>query len=454
MAKSTEGRFTAYLQVLSSTLAHLDRHLPAQWYLRGLILPGGRKSVEPMAARVQPDNVRSAHQSMHHFVADADWSDAGLLAAVSREVLPSVLKSKAPVHWIVDDTGFSKKGIHSVGVGRQYCGRMGKTDNCQIAVSLSIANETGSLPLDYQLYLPQEWAKNKTRRARAGVPRHLKFQTKTAIALQQIDAALSAQIPPGIVLADAAYGTETEWRDQLSARGLSYMVAVRDHTSVWWGPHQPAPARASTRRPRLRPIRDAEHAPISVKAVAHSLPGQKYRRISWREGTAAPLSSHFAALRVRAAPRNERHEEPWLLIEWPRGASAPRHYWFSTLPADTPLKTLVATAQGRWRIERDYQELKSELGLYHFEGRGWRGFHHHATLCIAAYGFLMRERLEHLKKNSPQLKDPTVPKAFRPRGARPDATPRSAVDPSHGISPRPRDRTTATALPVLRASTR
>ena len=169
-------------------------------------------------------------------------------------------------------------------------------------------------------------------------------------------------------------------------------------------------AGACWRGPRLRPMRDAEHAPVSVKAVAHSLPGPKYRRISWREGTATPLSSHFAALRVRAAPRNERHEEQWLLIEWPRGAVAPRHYWFSTLPADTPLKTLVATAQGRWRIERDYQELKSELGLHHFEGRGWRGFHHHATLCIAAYGFLMRERLEHLKKTPLNSKNLPYPK--------------------------------------------
>lgn len=427
MGQSLEARFAAYGEVIGAALAHADRKAPAQWYLKGLMLPGGRKSVEPMAARVQPHQVRSAHQSMHHLVADADWSDAALLAAVASQVLPILVKHSKSCHWIVDDTGFAKKGLHSVGVARQYCGRLGKTENCQVAVSLSVANEHGSLPLGYQLYLPQEWAQDAKRRSKAGVPERLEFQTKTAIALQQIDQAIAAGVPRGIVLADAAYGTETEWRDQLTARGLAYMVGVRSPTKVWWGPHQPAPMPRPTikgGRPRTRPIRDATHAPISVLELARSLPGRTFRRITWREGTAGPLTSRFCALRVRAAHNSQPHDEQWLLIEWPTGDLEPRHYWFSTLPRTASLQTLVASAQGRWRIERDYQELKSELGLHHYEGRNWRGFHHHASLCIAAYGFLLRERLCG-KKNSARFKAPAVPPRFRPRGARTDAAPRA-----------------------------
>lgn len=221
VARNLEDRFEEYGEVIGAALAHADRRMPAQWYLRGLMLPGGRKSVEPMAARIQPHNVRSAHQSMHHLVADADWSDAGLLAAVTAQVLPTLLKKESACHWIVDDTGFAKKGTHSVGVGRQYCGRLGKTDNCQVAVSLSIANEHGSLPVAYRLYLPQDWASDAARRRRAGVPPEVEFQTKTAIALGQIEQALAAGLPAGVVLADAAYRTETAWREQLTAWGLA-----------------------------------------------------------------------------------------------------------------------------------------------------------------------------------------------------------------------------------------
>lgn len=427
MSKSLEVRFEEYGEKIGVALAHADRRAPAQWYLKGLMLPGGRKSVEPMAARVQPQNVRSAHQSMHHLVADADWSDATLLGAVASEVVPVLLKMSKTCHWIVDDTGIAKKGEHSVGVARQYSGRLGKTDNCQIAVNLSIANEHGSLPLAHRLYLTKEWAEDAARRKKAGVPEQIEFRTKAEIALEQIDQALAAAIPKGVVLADAAYGTDTDWREHLSQRGLLYMVGVRDNTTVWWADHQPAPMPAGAReesRPRKRVIRDADHTPLSVHEVARALPAQKFRRVSWREGTAAVLSSTFAAVRVRPAHRNKPYDEQWLLIEWPHGETEPSHYWFSTLPRSTSIKTLAATAQGRWRIERDYQELKSELGLHHYEGRHWRGFHHHASLCVAAYGFLMRERLLGLKKNRGRFKTPAVPTGFRPRGAGADAASR------------------------------
>jgi SRSO17 transposase len=450
--RKLEERFEQYGEVIAAALSHADRNLPAQWYLKGLLLPGGRKSVEPMAARVQPRNVRSAHQSMHHLVATADWSDQALLAAVATQVLPALSKKSATCHWIVDDTGFSKKGKHSVGVARQYCGRLGKTDNCQVAVSLSIANEHGSLPVGYRLYLPEEWAQDPARRKKTGVPDRVVFQTKTALAMEQIDGALAAGIPTGVVLADAAYGTETGWRNQLTERGLLYMVGVRSNTKVWWGPHQPAPmppASPKGGRPRTRPVRDKAHAPVSVHEVAQSLPAKKYRQISWREGSAALLSSRFAAVRVHAAHNSQPHDEQWMLIEWPPGEPEPRHYWFSTLPANTPVKTLVATAQGRWRIERDYQELKSELGLHHYEGRNWRGFHHHASLCIAAYGFLMRERLRS-KKNAVELKAPAVPKGFRPRGSGPNAASPSQLDHHTGLQTGSAHRKTPHAMPVLR----
>nr|WP_324187570.1 IS701 family transposase [Xanthomonas oryzae] len=227
MNRSLEVRFEQYGEVVAAALSHADRKQPAHWYLKELLLPGGRKSVEPMAARVHPQNVRSAHQSMHHLVADADWSDQALLAAVAAQVLPPLSRKSAACHWIVDDTGFSKKGVHSVGVARQYCGRLGKTDNCQVAVSLSIANEHGSLPVGYRLYLPEQWAQDTVRRKKAGVPDQVVFQTKTALAMDQIDSALATGIAAGVVLADAAYGTQTHWRDQLSERGLLYMVGVR-----------------------------------------------------------------------------------------------------------------------------------------------------------------------------------------------------------------------------------
>ena len=451
MSRSLERRFERYCDPIIEALAHADRRQPAQWYLKGLMLPGERKSVEPMAARVHPQNVRSAHQSMHHLVADAAWSDQAVLAAVARQVVPKLLKPDEHCWWILDDTGHAKKGQHSVGVARQYCGRLGKTENCQVAVSLSLANEVGSVPLAYQLYLPQEWAKDRKRRERAGVPPEIAFQTKGEIAREKIAAALAAGVPRGIVLADAAYGDETDFRDWLVEQQLDYVLAVRANTTLWWGKHQPAraPAPARRGRPRTRLVRDAQHQPIAVSELARALPAKSWRTLTWREGTAGGLSSRFARLRVRAAHGDRPRAPQWLLIEWPAQDPAPTHYWLSTLPESLSFKALVAHAKGRWRIERDYEELKSELGLSHYEGRNWRGFHHHATLCIAAYGFLMIERLGG-KKNSVRFPLPALPKGFRPRGARADAASRAVVDRHRALSPRARDRSHAALLPVLR----
>ena len=452
-----ESRFERYADVMVEALGHADRATPARWYLRGLMLPGQRKSVEPMAARVHPEDVRSAHQSMHHLVADSQWSDAALFAAVAREVVPILSEAgQAPCFWIIDDTGFRKYGKHSVGVARQYCGQLGKTDNCQVAVSLSLATAEGSLPLDYRLYLPQEWAKDKPRRALAGVPKEIVFATKGELAWTQIEAALAAGIPRGTVLTDAGYGDEAALRDRLSAHGLPYAVGIRPATAVWWEQHQPAPApvKQVRGRRRTRVLRDETHQPIGVLELAQSLPRSSYRTITWREGTNAPLRSRFARVRVRAAHADRPREEEWLLIEWPKDEAQPTRYFLSTLPVDISFKQLVATVKMRWRIERDYRELKQEVGLGHYEGRNWRGFHHHASLCIAAYGFLMLEHLSGSKKNAARLKAPPVPQGFHPRGARPDATAHPVVDRHRALSPGARHRSTSSAMSLLRETIR
>ncbi|MDZ4341573.1 MAG: IS701 family transposase, partial [Candidatus Binatia bacterium] len=404
-----------------------------------------------------PEDVPSAHQSMHHLVADSEWSDTALLAAVAREVVPVLSQAgQARCFWIIDDTGFRKYGKHSVGVARQYCGQLGKTDNCQVAVSLSLATVEGSVPLNYRLYLPAEWAEDKRRCKRAGVPKEIAFATKGELAWAQIEAALAAGMPRGTVLMDAGYGDEAALRDRLSAHGLPYAVGIKPATAVWWDEHQPAPTpvKQGRGRHRSRVLRDATHQPIGVRELAQALPPARYRTMTWRQGTNAPLRSRFARVRVRAAQGDRPREEEWLLIEWPKGEVEPTRYFLSTLPADISFKELVATVKMRWRIERDYRELKQEVGLGHYEGRNWRGFHHHASLCIAAYGFLMLERLSGIKKNSARLKAPPLPGGFRARGARPDAAAHPLVDRHYTLSSGKGHRSTPVSVPVLRKTVR
>jgi SRSO17 transposase len=280
------------------------------------------------------------------------------------------------------------------------------------------------LPVGYQLYLPREWTEDIERRRKTGVPDDVVFKTKPALAMEQIEAALSAGYPRGVVLADAAYGDETAWRERLAHHGLTYAVGVRPGTTVWWGEHQPLPeAKSAGRRgrPRRSLRRDETHQPIAVAEVAQALPAQAWRSVTWREGASGPLSSRFARVRVKAAHRDRPRDEEWLIIEWAEGAEEPAHYWFSNLPKGTPWQEMADTVMSRWQIERDYEELKQELGLGHYEGRNWRGFHHHASLCIAAYGFLILERLAGRKKNAARFKASALPEGFRPRGAGADA---------------------------------
>ena len=425
-ARTGEERLAAYLDGIASVLGHASRAASARAYCTGLLLPGERKSIEPMAARLAPAQVQAKHQSLHHVVAKAAWDDAAVLRAVREYALPAIARHGPVRYWIIDDTGLPKQGRHSVGVARQYCGALGKQDNCQVAVSLSVANEHASLPIAYRLYLPEAWAADAERRAKAGVPEEVGFATKPAIALGQLRRALEEGVPVGTVLGDAGYGDECDFRVGVAALDLRYVLGIRPGTSVWPPGQAPLPPRpwSGRGRPPTRLRRSPEHRPVSAKELAQSLSQRAWRTITWREGSRAALTSRFAAVRARPAHRDTLRSEPWpeewLLIEWPEGAAEPSRHWLSDLPPRSALRDLVHAAKARWAIERDYQELKQEIGLGHYEGRGWRGFHHHASLCIAAYGFLVAERClfpPRSRLTRRRLAAPALPRGFRPRGA-------------------------------------
>lgn len=455
------NEFNRYMAHLAQALGHADRHAGLSGYCTGLMLPLSRKSVEPMAARVDPLHASARHQALHHFVAKSEWSDTAVMAGVLEWIMPT-LELDSGCYWIVDDTGFPKKGKHSVGVARQYCGQLGKQDNCQVAVSLSLASAGGSIPIAYQLYLPKDWAADPVRRSSTGVPQDIGFATKPEIALAQMRQAVASRLPKGVVLADAGYGDETAFRDGITALGMLYAVGIRPATTVWAPGTAPLPPKAWSGRGK-RPTklrREAGHEPVAVKTLAMTLPAQAWRTLTWREGTNTDLSSRFARVWVRPAHRDylgtEMRAQEWLLIEWPEGEAEPTKYFLTTAPHDATLEQMVFVTKMRWRIERDYQDLKQEFGLGHYEGRGWRGFHHHATLSIAAYGFLMAQRLKtgsaaSGKKNFQQRQVPAVPKDYVPRGSPARAASRSGLDHDAARAPGRRTRKRPGTLPALQS---
>jgi SRSO17 transposase len=419
MDLGSKARFAAYMETLASVIGHADRAGPLRDYCTGLILPGERKSVEPMAARTAPARVSAQHQSLLHFIGVGDWSDEKVLAKAREWVLPAIEKHGPIEAWIIDDTGVPKQGRHSVGVKPQYCGQLGKEANCQVAVSLSIANHFASLPIAHRLYLPTEWAEDRARREKAGVPADIRFKSKPRIALELIERACAAGVARGVVLIDLDYGRDSRLRTEITALGLTYVVGIQPITLMWppgTGPRQHGKPLKNTGR------RD-EPDLVSAKEVALALPRRAWRTIRWREGSADWLSSRFARVRVRVGHNGaipELVQQEWLLIEWPENEAKPTKYWLSTLPADVSFRRLVDVAKMRWRIERDYQELKQEIGLGHYEGRGWRGFHHHATMCIATYGFLIAERamIPPSGAGATTLREaPALPAHYRPRGS-------------------------------------
>ena len=361
---------------------------------------------------------------MHHFVASAPWDEREILR-VARDYALGQLERHAPVAaWIVDDTGIPKKGKHSVGVARQYCGVLGKQENCQVAVTVSLANSTMSVPGAWRLYLPQDWSKDRRRRDGCGVPEEIRFQPKWQIALEEVDRLLADDLPQAPIVADAGYGVVTEFREGIAARGLSYAVGVSKEVTVWPEGLSPLSPRRwkGIGRPTKLLRRSPRHQPVSVLALARELPPSAYRKTRWREGTRGAMQSRFGLCRVRPAHRDywlsAPREQEWLVIEWPESQQEPAKYWLSNAPETAPAEDLIGLIKLRWRIERDFEEMKDELGLDHYEGRSWRGFHHHGVLCMAAYAFLAAERAR-LSPPEPLafLHTARLPKGFRPRGA-------------------------------------
>jgi len=391
--KRLDRELGEYVESMIAGMGRIERRAALSSYVTGLLLDGERKSIEPMASRLvdDPSEIEAMRQRLQQAVVVAKWRDDEVFRRLALKLdieLPGVEAL------VVDDTGFPKKGVHSVGVARQYSGTLGRVDNCQVAVSLHLASEMGSGCIAVRLYLPEEWTDDRARMRKVGVPDEICFETKWQISLRQIDAALAGGVRKHVALADAGYGDVGDFRAGLRERGLAYVVGINGSPVVWPPGSTPKiPLRKGPKGHHPSRYRDEEHPPVTIAELA---PRLKYRKVSWREGSKGWQCSRFAAVRIRTAHRHlQSHppgEEEWLLCEWPEGEKQPTKHWLSTLPAQTSLRALVRSAKLRWRVERDYQDLKGELGLDHYEGRTWRGFHHHATLCSVAHGFLALQR--------------------------------------------------------------
>jgi SRSO17 transposase len=378
----SEKRLEAYLGEIGSLLGDKRRRESFAMYACGLFGEGDRKSAEPVAARLcgDPDRVEKTHQKLLHFLARSEWKDQPVRVLAARYALKLMQTRGAITHWIFDDTGFLKQGKHSPGVKRQYTGSAGKVANCQVAVSLTLANGQTQLPIDFSLFLPEDWAADPDRCRAAKIPATMVHRPKWQIALDMIDVALADEMPRGVVLADADYGNKTDFRDGLDERGLQYAVAVQLTTSVRRVHNSGARRRVGKR--------------MSVEELAFSLPESAIRKTTWREGTSAPMAARFAVVRVEPMPGKEApRAEQWLVIEWGLGSHRPDGYTLATLPKDISRKQLIASLKERWRTERAYQDLKGELGLDHFEGRSFTGWHHHVTVVLACYAFMVAEQM-------------------------------------------------------------
>ena len=383
------GRLVEFAAEMFEPMARKDQRRWGEVYLRGLMGDGRRKSIEPMAARLQDGD----EQCLQQFVNQSPWR----WEPVRERLAVRMSAEIAPQAWVIDDTGFPKFGDKSVGVVRQYCGALGKIGNCQIGVSISAVTPQASCPIDWRLFLPAEWDDDPRRQA-CRVPDDVAHEPKWKLALDMIDELRAWGLEPPPVLGDAAYGDITEFRLGLEERQVAYVLDVKGATSALPADAQPVqPAYTGTGRPPAARYR----RPFSSLAALATDAGQDaFQEVTWREGTRGPMTSRFLALRVRPANVKLRRADPdgelpvrWLLAEWPAGKPAPTDYWLSNLPADTPIGRLVELAKLRWRVEQDYRELKDALGLDHFEGRSYPGWHHHVTLVSVAHGFLTLERL-------------------------------------------------------------
>lgn len=434
-----------FLSYITDGMGRAERREALGNYVQGLLLDGERKSMVPIAARLacDPEQIEAIRQRLQQAVSVAEWDEWEMfrrLAVRVAEELPGVDA------YVIDDTGFPKKGRSSVGVQRQYSGTMGRIDNCQVATSLHLASEAGGACIGMRLFVPQSWANDPERRAKAGVPEEVEHQTKHELALDMLDHALEWGIGKLPLIGDAGYGDSTEFRKELEERGLHYVLRVSGTAVVWppgTCPSPPPPKPPGLRgRARTKWVAPEGVVPLSIASLGESLPPSQFRNVTWREGTRGPQTRRFAAVRVRTAHRHGAGQPPgaeqWLLCEWSYREKKPTAFYLSNLPKSTSLERLVYLAKLRWRIERDYQEMKTELGLDHFEGRTWRGFHHHVALVAAAHAFLALHRA---------LFSPEDPTKFEAAPAKESAAHPSSVSGASST----RVASDAWALPDMRA---
>jgi len=386
-------RLEQFLVDLLEPVGRTERRHWGGVYVRGLLLNGERKSIEPLATRLPEGNV----QAMQQFIGQSPWEWTPVWERLGRRMTAEL---EADPAWVIDDTGFPKQGRHSVGVERQYSGTLGKTGNCQIAVSVHHVGEQGNVPLGWRLYLPESWANDVERRREAGIPEESVFRKKWELALEILDQIRGWGLPDRVVLADAGYGDGTEFREELEKRGLRYAVGVMPNTGVWLKPPKLTILQGTGQGRPPSAVRYGDQRPLTVQAAATQPKGWKKTR--WREGSKGWLESRFWATRVQSSHRYQDGRPPgkevWLLVEWPESESAPTQYWLCDLPAGTSLRRMVRLVKCRWKIEQDYHQLKEELGLDHYEGRHWQGWHHHVTMVMLAHAFLTLETLRS-KKN-------------------------------------------------------
>lgn len=386
-------RLEQFLVDLMEPVGRSERRHWGSVYVRGLLLDGERKSVEPLASRLPEGNV----QAMQQFIGQSPWEWQPIWQRLGKRMTSEL---EAEPAWVIDDTGFPKQGEHSPGVARQYSGTLGKTANCQIAVSLHHVGDNGSTALNWRLYLPKEWAEDSDRREQSGIPESVVFRNKWELALEMIDEVRGWGLPDRVVLGDAAYGEPTAFRRGLEERQLRYALGIQSSVGVWTSPPKQIRKKpAHTGRPRTA-WDYGDQRPVSAKEAA--LKAKGWKTIRWREGSKGWLESRFWATRVQPSHRYNQGQPPenevWLLVEWPASEPEPIKYFLCNMPTATTLRRLVRITKCRWKIEQDYQQFKEELGLDHYEGRSWQGWHHHVTLVMIAHAFLTLETMRS-KKN-------------------------------------------------------
>lgn len=416
---AVEQRLAGFLAEVVPHMGRAERQHWAGMYIRGLLLDGERKSIEPMAGRLPGADA----QALCQFVNQSPWPWEPVQEALTGAVVDALLPEAV---YLLDATSFPKQGTHSVGVARQYCGALGKTANCQVAVSVHLGTETTSVPLTWALFLPESWASDPVRRAEVGIPPTVQHQPKTDLALACLDRVQGWGLQPRPVLADSEFGNSWDVRQGLHTRGYPYCVQVEATTGAWPTPPLPPDPLPMTGRgrPRTRPRRTDLPTPQPLATLARALPATAWRTVAWRAGSKGPLTSRFARFPVWCAHAYQRGgpfapREETCLVEWPVAQPAPTKYWLADLREEPlGLRRLVRLAKGRWRIEQDYRELKDELGLDHFEGRSWTGWHHHVTLVSMAYAFLVLERARAKKNRGADVApDPApAPAAASPAG--------------------------------------